>query len=270
MPFTLSHAALAAPLARRGLVFSAVVAGSIAPDLEYFLRLNTNSLWAHTYPGALLFPLPAALLALWCFHTCLKQPLLALLPPAHRTLLEPYAGPFAFLPLRRFGHIVLSAAIGIVVHLFLDSMTHDYGIVVRHWPRLSKPLFHYGTQSFLVCDAGQVMASVGLLLVLIWQYARLFARGRSPRAIPMAEFLECRGMLPLYVTLALVALAAGAVFAGMHVPHIVDARTLRRFLGRMTVAGIDTAVLGAVLVGRYLLRGRPVAVPVARENAGDE
>ena len=40
MPFTVSHAAVAAPLARRGLIFSALVVGSIAPDSAWKVHMT--------------------------------------------------------------------------------------------------------------------------------------------------------------------------------------------------------------------------------------
>ena len=73
MPFTLSHAAVAAPLARRGLILSAVAIGSMTPDFEYFLRLSMNSRWSHSLPGVLTFCLPVSILVLWLFHGYMMQ-----------------------------------------------------------------------------------------------------------------------------------------------------------------------------------------------------
>jgi membrane-bound metal-dependent hydrolase YbcI (DUF457 family) len=270
MPFTLSHVAVAAPLARRGLVFSALVAGSIAPDLEYFLRLTTQSQWAHSFPGALLFPFPAALVALGCFHAFLKRPLLALLPAAQRRVLEPYAGPFAFRPARRAACVAFSLALGVGLHLLLDSVTHDYGLVARHCAWLQKPLFHSMPRNLLVCDALQVLASAGMLLILAAQYVRLFAGEQGVFRLRAAQSKDYRQIAFAYALITLAAVAAGLAFAHAHVPRIESLHGVRRFMGFAVVAGIDTAFLGAVLAGHVLLRARlrdePAALAAKKED----
>lgn len=269
MPFTVSHVAVAAPLARRGLIFSALVAGSIAPDLEYFFRLNTQSQWAHSFPGALLFPFPVALLGLWCFHAFLKQPLLALVPAPARRLLAPYAGSFSFGPARRFGLIVVSLGIGIGVHLFLDSITHDYGAIAQRSVWLQQPLFRNDAQSFLVCDACQALASILMLLALVWQYWRWSSRQRPPSGGLETPTGERDRLLTLYLGIIAVAVIAGLVFAHAHVPELSDPKAYRRFISRMAVASIDTAFVGALLAGQYLLRRRPDAWATASaDDAG--
>src|SRR5215467_12574272 len=43
VPFTFSHPAAVLPLARRGLVFSALVVGSMAPDFPYFVQMSAKN-----------------------------------------------------------------------------------------------------------------------------------------------------------------------------------------------------------------------------------
>ena len=256
MPFTVSHVAVAAPLARRGLVFSALVVGSMAPDFEYFLRMNTSSHWGHTWPGVLFFSFPAALVMLWVFHRFLKRSLLHLLPQAHRRHLEPYSGPFVFFPVARFALIVVSLWIGILTHLMLDSCTHDYGLVVQWWPWLRTPVFRCGAQLVPVHDILQGVSSVGLGLVMLWQYWQHFMQGQAHGTRRVKTFLDCADVLPVYLLLAVVAMGMGAVYAALSVPSIHDYRTLRLFAGRAVVGGIDVALIEALFVGRYLLKRR--------------
>ncbi len=51
MPLTLSHPAAIIPLARQGLVFSALVVDSISPDFLYFINLSPRGQFGHTLPG---------------------------------------------------------------------------------------------------------------------------------------------------------------------------------------------------------------------------
>jgi|HubBroStandDraft_1064217.scaffolds.fasta_scaffold451974_2 hypothetical protein len=58
MPFTLAHAAAALPFRRLHLVWSGLVIGTFAPDLEYFVRFSPNDGYGHTLVGALVLSLP--------------------------------------------------------------------------------------------------------------------------------------------------------------------------------------------------------------------
>src|ERR1043166_4543968 len=91
MPMTFAHPVAVLPLAKRGLVFSALVIGSMSPDFEYFLRLHTRENFGHTLPGLFLFSVPAGFVVLWIYHALLKMPLLSLLPESHQRRLLPLA-----------------------------------------------------------------------------------------------------------------------------------------------------------------------------------
>src|SRR5258708_21852357 len=70
---------------RRWGVLSALVIGSMAPDIPYFLspRLFEDPRdigFGHTPLGLLLFCLPASLFFLWLWHSVLAGPVVALLP----------------------------------------------------------------------------------------------------------------------------------------------------------------------------------------------
>ncbi len=64
MPFTLAHPAAAAPLRRFGLVLSALVVGSMAPDFPYFLPGLPQDKFGHTLAGVFWFCVPAGLAVL--------------------------------------------------------------------------------------------------------------------------------------------------------------------------------------------------------------
>lgn len=135
MPFTLSHPAAVLPL--RGLLrgrlpFAALVAGSVSPDLPYYLTpgnfpyLMHN---AHTLPRAFTYCLPAGLLLLL---------ILRALQPAARHLLP--AGPAALserwlrLPFLSPGTLpftLLAILLGALTHIAWDDLTHATGHSVR-------------------------------------------------------------------------------------------------------------------------------------------
>jgi hypothetical protein len=121
VPFTLSHPAAVLPLARRPLVPSALVAGSVAPDVFWFVpRLPGVGLSkTHELLSALWLDPLIALVLLAVFHVLLKRPLLALAP-------RPLAGrlPRGF-TWRRPGWIGLSLVIGAATHVGWDAFTHE-------------------------------------------------------------------------------------------------------------------------------------------------
>jgi len=263
MPFTLSHAAVAAPLARRGLILSAVAVGSMAPDYEYFLRLSMNSRWSHSLTGVLTFCLPVSFLILWLFHSFLKRPLIAMLPAAHRERLTAYAGPFSFGPWPRFLRILASIVIGIVSHLVFDAWTHDHGLVVEHWALLRQPLLNYPAYPMPVHDAMQAGLSVIMLLAIVIQYWTWFRR-TAPAPVPLAQFIDVRPVLMSWIVLGAMALASGFAYAALTAPPVHDALTFRVFCGRVVLAGLSALVIASVVFGWF--RARHQAATVEEES----
>ncbi len=123
MPFTLSHPAAVLPLARRPLVPSALVAGSIAPDVFWFVpRLHSVGLTeTHEFTAVLWLDPLIALVLLAVFHVLLKRPLLALAPrPLAERLPRHFDG-------KRPGWIALSLVLGAATHVGWDAFTHESG-----------------------------------------------------------------------------------------------------------------------------------------------
>lgn len=121
MPFTLSHPAAVLPLARRPLVPSALVAGSVAPDVFWFVpRLPGVGLTkTHEFASVLWLDPLLALVLLAVFHVLLKRPLLALAP---QTLAGRLPRHFSW---KRPGWIALSLVIGAATHVGWDAFTHE-------------------------------------------------------------------------------------------------------------------------------------------------
>lgn len=118
MPFTLAHVAAALPLRRLRLVWSALIVGTIAPDLEYFVRLAPDDGYGHTLAGSLLLSLPLAILTLWLFHAFVKAPLIELLPEGIQRRLVNHHDEFQFRGAARFVWILASVLLGMATHLY--------------------------------------------------------------------------------------------------------------------------------------------------------
>src|SRR5687768_5925776 len=101
MPFTISHAVLAPPLARLSahrLPMSALAVGCMTPDAAHFLFLMPGPNAGHSWAGLILLDLPLGLLVLLAWHRVLKHPLTQLLPRRWSHLGCALDRPFAFLP----------------------------------------------------------------------------------------------------------------------------------------------------------------------------
>jgi hypothetical protein len=163
MPTPIAHPAAAIPFTRVGLVFSALVAGSLSPDFGYFINWYTP-FYMYTIRGLILFDVPAGLVLLWGFHTFAKWPLLSLLPANLQRRLFKHAQGFSFGPPKRFLLIVLSVLVGSITHVIWDSFTHIYGWTVEQFAFLSIRLG--GTPLYeILQDLGSL---VGISLLVYW------------------------------------------------------------------------------------------------------
>ncbi|MFD8785719.1 DUF4184 family protein [Kitasatospora sp. NPDC059599] len=156
MPFTLSHPAAVLPLLRRAgvrgpLVASALVAGSMAPDVPFFAESLLPGVYGHGGLTHRWWAVPTldvaiagSLVAGW--HGLLRGPLVALLP-------ERFAGGAEALTARRVGAggaraggvagadaawFAASAAIGAATHVGWDAFTHGGRLGVRLLPVLDR------------------------------------------------------------------------------------------------------------------------------------
>src|SRR5690349_25113242 len=95
MPLTfLSHQAVVLPLkiaAPRAVSGTALVLGSMAPDVEYFLRGYPTATVSHTWLGQLTFCLPVTLLLFWIVTRVIAEPAAAHAPELGDLRLQDYA-----------------------------------------------------------------------------------------------------------------------------------------------------------------------------------
>ncbi|MFF2045175.1 DUF4184 family protein [Kitasatospora sp. NPDC058170] len=208
MPFTFSHPAAVLPLLRlageRGpLVASALVAGSMAPDVPFFAESLLPGAYGHGGLTHRWWAVPTvdvaiagALVAGW--HGLLRGPLVALLP-------ERWAGPAEALTAPRGGGgaawFAASAAVGAATHVGWDAFTHEGRLGVSLLPVLEREVA--GLPLYTVLQYG----SSALALAALAGYA-----GRVVRA---TEPVRPEVLLPPRVRRAAVAALGAATAAGV-------------------------------------------------------
>jgi hypothetical protein len=234
MPFTLAHPAAALPLwyaGRRGLRLAALVLGSVTPDYEYFLHLNTVGRFGHTLPGLFLLGLPAGWLSLWLFDRFGRAGIRTLLPAVWR-LPAP--------PVPRYALLPTSAALllGTASHIVWDAFTHASGWGVRLLPGLGRSV-ELGpalVAGFKVLQHGSSVVGLAVLAFLAWRW--------MSRQSPVSRRELLRRALAPGITLGLAAVLNGLRF-------LVDG--IQQFVVAGGVAVTLTLGLGLVVLG--LVRG---------------
>jgi hypothetical protein len=178
MPNPIAHPAASIPFTRVGLVFSALVAGSLSPDFGYFVPLP-GTFFMYTIPGLLLFDVPVAFVLLMLFHTFAKWPLLSLLPISLQRRLFRHAQGFSYGPPKHFLVILLSLLVGSWTHIVLDSFTHRFGWMVEQFSffrtRIGGAPLYTSLQ-----DLGSL---VGIALLVYW-FVRWFPTAPQTDQLP--------------------------------------------------------------------------------------
>jgi hypothetical protein len=207
VPFTLAHPAAVLPLARRPLVPAALVAGSLSPDVPYFLPVPrsagswyepfVNATTTHSWPGALTVAVPTAavLLALWWV---VRAPLRVVVG-------APQDGPIRHrLPdvARTLPWVLASLALGVLTHVGWDAFTHGDGVVVQHVAWLREPVVGQAPVARVV---QHVSTAVGLLVLAGWAWRRIIT-WRAAGGRPAVDRRRA-----VTITALVVAACAGAV-----------------------------------------------------------
>jgi hypothetical protein len=223
MPITPAHPVAALPL--RGLLgrlgsTSALVIGSMTPDLAYFLPFSVPRSTSHSLAGLLWFCLPAGL-ALWGTYRVLLRPfVVALLPQAISRRLRA-SEPVGW-SLVDVVAAAVSVMVGAVTHLAWDGFTHASGFAVRALPVLQmripvSSLFHPHLFKVLQHASSVVGMAILAFMAIRWYVRTPIEAARHSTAVPFWM------KLLMLVTLLLpsVAVALGVLALRESVGHAV-------------------------------------------------
>ena len=209
MPFTLSHAAAALPFGKFKPIWPALVIGTFAPDLQYFIWISDEDRSGHHFPGVFLLSIPLAIAMLWLFEWCVKRPIVELLPSGVQRRLQDKLRPLSFWGWRQFASIVLWIIIGIATHLVWDQFTHSNSRLAAHWSLLRTTVV---TLPFLYPQSAaralqNVSTIAGLLILGVW----FVAWYRRTPPVPASQMRELSPFVKVAVVFAIIVIA---LFAG--------------------------------------------------------
>lgn len=188
MPFTLAHPAAVLPIQRLlpgRTVASALVIGSLIPDLPNLLpRLATRS-DSHSLGGVLWFCLPLGLAAYVLFHLALARPLADLLPPTLAARVAPFLQDRARFHAAPLGCAAVSILLGALSHVLWDSFTHPGAPFVQAMPSLLQPWFSIGGEvvaGHRVLQFASTFLGLAVVVGWCWRWCR-----RDTAAAPPAD-----------------------------------------------------------------------------------
>lgn len=269
MPFTFSHPAAVlpalrtdtegAPRGRGPLVAAALVAGSLAPDVPFFMESVVPGAYgygriAHGTAGvAVLDPLLAAgLVGGWAL---VRRPLVALLPPSAQGRAA------AFLAMREGGRRTgitgftgitdrnvspgwfwVSAAAGAAGHVGVDAFTHEGRWGVRRLALLQRPLC--GAPLY---DWAQSLTSAAGLAALALHGTRALRRAPRTAPPPCLPRLTRRGRRAGTTVLAATAAAGALLRYRQDRPRTIASRIASLTFGAGTGLALGAASVSAAI-----------------------
>jgi Domain of unknown function (DUF4184) len=187
MPWTVSHVTAVLPLRRcspRPFDFAALVGGSMASDLGYYIGRFDLATFAHTLAGSFVVGLPSAAIFLLGLYVFCK-PVCYLLPRPHRPALLRICPSFDRLRPARWPVILLSLLLGVWTHNFWDAWTHDTGWFAQRISWLGGTVVHVGSATFTLPFVLQVLSTfvgAGIVATAYFLWLRRQPRDQTAEA----------------------------------------------------------------------------------------
>lgn len=212
LPATFAHPAAILPLLRYPFVPAALVAGAVAPDFPYFMRIPVaaedwyepfvNATYTHSLAGMITATAPIALL-IFLLLRFLKRPLKYLAGRSEHGTSE----------MRPLTHHVLwtlvSVLLGILTHVVWDSFTHGDSWLVSRIQVLQAPMiFDIPVNRFLQ----HASSILGVFFLAFWGARRLKSAERSSSKMRVApKTLMTRILIASSIVLVSIALSVRSI-----------------------------------------------------------
>ncbi|MGW6729191.1 DUF4184 family protein [Nocardia sp. NPDC055029] len=194
VPFTLAHPLVVLPF-RRFLPLPALIAGSVAPDVVYYLPIPVSGSMTHSPLGVLGWDLVIGLALLSAFRLS-AGPAAALLPCRAVLPAPVHSGTWG-----RASSTIIALVLGAMTHIVWDSFTQTAGFAVQHWDLLRAPVLE-PHKAYNVLGYASSLVGTAVLACLLVRRTR-----RHPPTMPA----PWRRAVLTVLLLAPVAAAASAV-----------------------------------------------------------
>ena len=186
MPFTVSHAVAALPFLRTPLPVAALVIGTMAPDLPYFLPLGIPREFSHSLLGVVTIDLAVGIVVLLAWKFLLRAPVLDYAPgwlrermPSRERATVPW--------------VLLALVVGALTHLAIDTLTHE-GSLDAVFPVFAVEIGPWSVSNYVHL----VVSTIGAVILAVWvrRWVKRTARRDAIRSVVSnAERLRVWGTL---------------------------------------------------------------------------
>ncbi len=240
MPVTLAHPVAVLPLSRLGVPMSALVLGSMVPDLPLFLGVRHGYGFTHSWVGVVTVDLLAVVVGLAVWFGLVRDAVVDLSPSIIRSRFAAHGS----LSVREWWWVPVGGAIGAASHVVWDAFTHldGWGVARLSWLREE----HLGLAGYQW--AQHLSGVVGLAVVGIY-----LASGVARRPV-LREQAAPRALGPWALPLVLgVTGAVGVVVALFRIPdgvHLMAYDSVVACMAAVVVLSILTAGLWRFSVAR--------------------
>lgn len=190
MPFTFSHPAVVLPLnylPKKWFSITALIVGSLMPDLEAFLRFKSEKDQSHSWDALFWFCLPLGLAISFLFHLIVRNPFIFNLPPFFQKRFINYAG-FDWLAYfkKNVAVVLLSLLIGGASHLIWDSFSHYEGVLLKLNPEWNRNTTILGYSIEIVYVIQYLNSILGLAIIA---FAVLQLPAQNKRSVSQNKLL---------------------------------------------------------------------------------
>ena len=169
MPFTPAHPAILLPLRKvpeKYISWTALIIGSIVPDMEYFIWMSSGSFLSHTFLGIFYFNLPMTFLLAFFWQQSAVFVVRKRWPYLKSQFLYQRIEYFPDYLKKHWLKFTLSAMVGILSHLVWDSFSHSKGYLAVHvFPILIEHISVLGIYTRLCYVVWYISTIVGIALI---------------------------------------------------------------------------------------------------------
>jgi len=244
MPFTVAHTAAALPIAwasRWRLPFSALVIGTMVPDLAGYFPSVFDYAAMHSLRGILTHCVPVGVICYYAYQAFFKQPLFDLLPDPARCRLVRFIERPVSLSFSGVVMVVIAVLCGTFTHVGWDSFTHGGTWATANFEVLNETVTRIERRRIPWYEVLQFASSllvVPLLAIAAWWF------GQQPRC----EYEVERARIPQLVVWMTVFLLV--VSTGVYFQHYQVVYPDQRIMAVVTATLKD---IGAVTLVTFLL-----------------
>lgn len=175
MPFTVTHTLAVTPLFKWGrgrLPLTALLLGSMVPDLPLFIDLGVSYSETHCLLGVLTHCLPLAAPAYLVFHFFLKKPIYQLCPDFMRRKLGFCLRPPKLHSISELSLILCALCSGALTHVVWDAFSHKGAWGVERFSILSEGVVIAGRfiPGYKLIQYGSSLIGLPILRYLAWRW----------------------------------------------------------------------------------------------------